>query len=201
MTTTNKKVLYFEGAGMSYNSSTSDIGNHRIRTAFRNNNNQSIYLEVSNHEFTDNKKQTEWRISVDHLFYIQDNPKDKIYIERDLPSIKECSKQAITTWINNHFNCSFDDIEVLSFFSGYRVHGNNQDYNLIDDFKVDKDKTLKREVAYSKVDKYYKEKLNSKYSKISLLEMDDNTITIRCHDSDQAMKKAGLTERIQVITI
>ena len=53
------KVLYFEGAGMNTYESGEDVGNHRIRTAFLNNEGKAIYLEIIGHKFN-NKKCNYW---------------------------------------------------------------------------------------------------------------------------------------------
>lgn len=197
-----KKVLYFEGAGMDYNNKGCDIGNYRIRTAFLNNNNRPIYLEISNNEFR-GKKHVEWRACVQCAFFIEDNKDDIKYLERQLPKIEECSRQGITKWINENFNCSFDDIEVLSWFSGYRVFNGNGGYNLIDNFVVDHELARKREEAYNRIDQEFRRKLNSKYSKIHVHGMDENAITVRCYASKEELQRAGLTEadRIQVVQV
>lgn len=62
------------------------------------------------------------------------------------------------------------------------------------------ERAAKRKVAYENTDMEYRKALNEKYSIIGLLEMDQDSITIRCHVSDQAMNRINLP-RVQRIEI
>ena len=64
------KVLYFEGAGSYIYETSQDVGNHRIRTAFLNNEGKAIYLEIIGHKFN-NKKCNYWQSHIDYVFYIR----------------------------------------------------------------------------------------------------------------------------------
>ena len=193
-------VLYFEGAGCDYNSEGCDIGNYRIRTAFLDNEGKAVYLEFSNTEFN-NKKGSEWKCFVNFAFFITEYEKEKVYLEYNLPKVTDCSKKGIVEWINKHFSTSFEAIEVLSSFDGYTAHGGKQTFNLIDDHEVNSERAEAREQAYDEVDYSFRSMMGSKYSKISCYGMDDDSITIKCHASDQALKKAGIKERFKRIAV
>nr|WP_156736427.1 hypothetical protein [Mycobacterium sp. E3298] len=108
------------------------------------------------------------------------------------------TKESITEWINANLNCDFDTIEVLDMFYGYRVHADNRGYNLIDNHDVNHELASKRREAYNKVDMEYRHLLNEKYSQISLMSMDESSITIRCYASEL---KIGLNPREKTIQI
>jgi hypothetical protein len=44
----------------------------------------------------------------------------------------------------------------------------------------------------------YRKLLNEKYSKIGLLEMDNDSITVRCHASDKALGDNPRTKKIKI---
>src|SRR5699024_12563192 len=96
-------------------------------------------------------------------------------------------KSSITKRINENINCNFYNIQVLNEFYGYRVHGDGA-YNLMEDIELNHDRAAAREQAYNNVDMEYRNFLNAKYSKISLLDMDDESISIRCYASDSELK-------------
>ena len=204
-----KKTLYFEGAGMDYTNLHSDIGNYRIRTAFTNNEGKQIYLEISGHEFTEGKgkKKTKiWKTSFDHVHYITGDNDDcnKNSIKVDWQVIRsncKYTKEDLIKYINQICNTSFEDMEVLNEFEGYRVHGDYNKYNFMEDHKINRARTAAREAAYNKIDKEYREKLGSEYSKISYMNFTDTSIFIRCYASDEAIKAAGITERIKEIEV
>lgn len=205
----NKKVLYFEGAGWEdADISKATIGNCRIRTAFINNKGKKIYLEISAVPIYKGKIIEGYRMHIDHVFYITDDKDDcnNNRISFDWKNIRDnynYSKEDITKWINKHLDCSFDTIEVLPQYEGYRVHGDNGTYNLIDNHNINLQRAKARKEAYNKIDKEYRKLLNEKYSKISMLEMDENSITVKCYASDQSMLRAGLTkeDRIKKIEV
>jgi hypothetical protein len=206
------KTLYFEGAGMDFYEEAakqSDVGNFRIRTAFTNDEGIQYYIELgrtNRHGYKGKSKKlvalSEWALRVDHLFDLADRDKEFYEMKRDHKEIKELdyTKADITKWINENLNCSFDTIEVLDFLDGYRVHAEGGLYNLIDLHEVNHERTAKRKAAYEKMDQEYRKALNEKYSKIGLLEMDNESITIRCHASSEALEKAGLP-RVKTISI
>ena len=195
------KVLYFEGAGMNTYESGEDVGNHRIRTAFLNNEGKAIYLEIIGHKFND-KKCNYWQSHVDYVFYIPGSEdEEKKYLHFDNFKKEGYTKEKIIKWINENLNCNFDTMMVLPYLEGYRVHADEGRYNLIDNHEVNLKRAAAREEAYNKIDQEFRQKLNSKYSVISLLELNDNDIVIRCHDSKEKLQAAGMTDNERIIKI
>jgi len=148
----NKKTLYFEGAGMS-ETKRNDLNNCRIRTAFINLDGKEIYLELESGNIY-NKKEKEidkkYFLVVDHLFYIIDgigneNENGIRHNHLDLRENYLYNNDDITAWINKNLNCKFDDVEILPNLAGYRVHGDNRSYNLVENFIYNKELTAKRE--------------------------------------------------------
>ena len=90
---------------------------------------------------------------------------------------------------------------VLPYLEGYRVHADEGGYNLIDNHEVNLKRAAAREEAYNKIDLEYRKKLNSKYSVIHLLKLEENSITVRCHASKEQLKAAGLTDKDREIKI
>lgn len=209
-----KKVLYFEGAGMDFyeeeSKKFSDVGNFRIRTSFFNNEGVQYYLELGNSVRYDKKGKVRqgYGIHVDHWFKISDkllNEKDYEHgyeIKKDFLTYREIdyTKKNITQWINENMNCSFDTIEVLCNYYGYRVHGDNGTYNLMETIDLNHERAKKRKEKYDEIDMEYRKTLNEKYSKIGLLEMNAESITIRCHASKESLQGKNL-ERIVRIPI
>lgn len=209
-------VLYFEGAGMDFYSNEqtdhSNVGNFRIRTAFKNNEGVEYYIELGNtirYDFTKKKPKviSNFALGIDHLFKLEDRNKEELKmggyeIKKDHNAIKQLdyTKKDIVKWINENLNCSFDTMQVLDFMYGYRVHGNNDNYNLMDNIELNHERAAKRKEEYNKVDQEYRTELNEKYSVIGLLEMNDNSITVRCYSSDEKLKNKGI-ERVKTISI
>lgn len=209
------KVLYFEGAGMDFYGEAekqSDVGNFRIRTSFLNDDGVQYYIELGRCSRYDTSKKkpkiiTEFALRIDHLFKVEDRTKEELShgayeIKTDWQGIRELdySKAAITKWINENLNCSFDTIEVLNDFYGYRVHGGREIYNLMEDIELNHERVAARIEAYNKIDLTYRTVLNEKYSVIGMNEMDGESITIRCHASERALQEANLP-RIQTIAV
>lgn len=142
-----KMVLLFEGAGGDYKNELSDVGNYRIRTAFVNNEGIPVYFECGGHEKTHEYKNGRrkklkrpyWSLHIDHIFYLTgdcDENKTGIRYDRALVSEHRYTKADIVKLVNLFCNASFEDIEVLDSFEGYRVHGNaHSSYNLMDDLR------------------------------------------------------------------
>ncbi|MGY3386851.1 hypothetical protein ACVWZB_004805 [Paenibacillus polymyxa] len=199
-----KNILYFEGAGMDYETNeNSDVENYRIRTAFVNNEGTPFYIELSNVYRRNDKNKTisEWGLHVDQLFEIVDGEEKNDEITRCWKKIVQSSytKGDITNWINANLNCSFETIQVLNMFYGYRVHGEKEQYNLINNHIVDHGQAEKRKLAYNKVDIEYRTLLNEKHTKISLLEMDESSITIRCYACVKALGDIPRIKRIEIV--
>ena len=148
------KVLYFEGAGWSEaDTSINTIGNCRVRTSFINNEGKQIYLEMGTGFIYNEKSKKEierYYLHIDHVFYITGDNDDcnKNQIKYDWKNSKDnysYSKEDITRWVNNNLNCSFDTIEVLPDLGGYRVHGDNSTYNLMENYNYNPELIIKRE--------------------------------------------------------
>lgn len=205
---TKSNILYFEGAGMDFYSeeqtNQSNVGNFRIRTSFFNNEGVQYYVEVGDGRRPDtkakNKSTNEMFLHVDSFFDVGkqlDNPNKRVCIKFDIHELRKLdyTKENIVNLINETLNCNFDSMEVLNSFYGYNVHDGKGLYNVMEDIELNHERAIARKEAYNKIDMEYRTLLNEKYSKISMNEMDSESITIRCHASNQALKSAGL-ERI-----
>ena len=136
------RTLYFEGAGWDKaDVSIATIGNCRCRTAFKNDEGKKIYLEISVGTQMKKKIIERYWLHIDFAHYITNDPKiddcNNSRIHHDWMKTKEnydYSIEDITKWINKNLHCSFDNINVLSNFSGYRVHGDNRGYNMIENY-------------------------------------------------------------------
>jgi hypothetical protein len=110
------KTLPFEGAGMS--TKICDIGNHRIRTRFLNNDNKVIYLEINisqpPYPKRQSKKQkalnmkTKWFVSHCH----EENLGEPAFRLYEGEKCGEASWKNIIQWINENLNCSYTDGEI-----------------------------------------------------------------------------------------
>ncbi|QJI52309.1 hypothetical protein [Psychrobacillus phage Perkons] len=208
-------VLYFEGAGMEFyediTKKLSDVGNFRIRSSFLNNEGVQFYIEMGNTNKFDKKgkgktleKMGMW---VDFCFKIPNDKNDEVKYHEIFSKTNEhlelakmdYTKENIAKWINEKLNCNFDTIEVLDSFYGYYVHGDNRTYNRMEDIELIHNRAIARKEAYNSVDIEYRTLLNEKYSMIGLLEMDNESITIKCHASDQALGNNERIKRIPVI--
>lgn len=198
-----RETLLFEGAGMNVYEEGSNVGNYRIRTAFINNDGKEIYLELGgNVQNCKSSKRFGWYTHIDHAFTISDSTDENISrIKLNSTFFKGYSKESLTKYINENFNCSFDTIEILDRMEGYRVHGGHGKYNLMDNHKINRNRTIARNKEYDKIDKEIREKLGEKYSKISLLSMDDESITIRCYTYAKDLHKIGMDDNNRTLKI
>ncbi|HFL2524753.1 TPA: hypothetical protein ACG3IY_001219 [Clostridioides difficile] len=199
-----KKILLFEGAAMNIYEEGSDVGNYRIRTAFINDNGDKIYLELGgNLQNCKTSKRFGWYTHIDHCFNISvSNDENVSRIKLNNTFFKGYSKRDLTNYINENLNCKFDTIEVLDWMEGYRVHGKNRnEFNLMDDHKLNRKRTIARNKAYEKIDKEIREKLGEKYSKISLDSMDEDSITIRCYTYKKDLYKIGMSDDNRLLKI
>lgn len=146
------KVLYFEGAGWSgADTSKNTIGNCRVRTAFTNNEGKQIYLEISaGYNYNKKKVIERYWLHIDYAFYITGGKDDcnNSQIKYDWQNVRNnynYSKEDITKWINENLNCSFNTIEVLPDLGGYKAHGDNKTYNLMENYNYNPELIQKRE--------------------------------------------------------
>lgn len=198
-----KKILLFEGAGMDIYEEGSDVGNYRIRTAFIDGNGNKIYLELSgNLQNCKALKRFGWYTHIDYCFNLSVSTDVNISsIKLNDTFFKGYSKKDITNYINENFNCKFDTIEVLDWMEGYRVHGDHNEKNLMDNHKLNRERTIARNKAYTQIDNEIREKLGEKYSKISLDSMDEDSITIRCYTYEKDLYKIGMNEDNRLLKI
>lgn len=177
-----EKVLYFEGAGVSYcDVSKNTVGNCRIRTAFHLDNGKRVYLEIIGIENKRKKQVESVRLGyvgyvpylgvVDSCHYITGDPNDcnnnRISIDGSFGSLERNDSNLIDYSFNgilnfvNSLGCSFDRIEVLPDLAGYRVFkdikGGEKDFrNYGDEFIKDSARLEKREKIYNFIREYEK---------------------------------------------
>lgn len=213
------RTLYFEGAGCE-GTKVNDVENCRIRTAFRTDDGKEFYLELmSGYENYDphkipwelygiprKKKRNGYMryvqfanmIIVDFCFEIHngkgDCNNDRHTIERK-HTMLPYTKANILRLVNENLNCTFTDVVILPWLSGYRVHASNGNYNLMDDYVDVPERTAERNRIYHEEAKKYFEKiyhshikanpkaarLLSEYETWSLVKYTDKTITLRSH--------------------
>lgn len=149
---TERKVLYFEGAGWSgADISKATIGNCRIRTAFHLDDGRAAYLEII---ACDRRigKTTYYEGWVDSCHYITGSSEDcnrsRIKVARDH---FEYNHAEILRMVNS-LGCSFDAIEVAPDLGGYRAFKEHfgyraSDYNYGDEFQLDRDLLAAREAV------------------------------------------------------
>lgn len=196
------KVLFFEGAGCV---ERGDVENCRIRTAFKNDEGVKIYLELLGTEVTRNSP-VRWHQYtnagyVDYCYELYDDGySDAIRFDIESKNF-EYSKQGILDFVNQELGCSFTDICVTDCFYGYHVHRPKGRYTLMDDYAFDHEKAAAARKAYDKIDKEIREKLGEKYSKISLHELGEDSITVRCYASDKSMIEHGMDPLKRYITV
>lgn len=152
------KRLFFEGAGCV---PRGDVENCRIRTAFINDDGDTVYLELSGFE---TNKYTQKMFSqfenvafVDHCYIHSDGDSIRRY---DLGKVKfEYCKEEILNFVNGYLHCSFEKIIITDEFDGYRVHKDRGGYNLMDDFSYNPVRAEKARQAFNKIDMQVREQL------------------------------------------
>lgn len=166
-----KKVLYFEGAGWADadSSKKTNVGNCRIRTAFTNNNNQKIYLELMSYEkiLNDVKKYPRFpeyevgevigfidscHIITNDELHDDENDANLRIEHRNMTNIKY-SLESILKYVNETCNCSFDEVKTLNDLGGYRVFNEKhtrdyKGYNYGDEFNYNAELEEKRKEIY-----------------------------------------------------
>lgn len=208
------ETLYLEGAGCE-GTDKGEIPNCRIRTAFTNNEGKKIYLEILGIEKTmdDLKKYKRYEGYevgeaigfIDSCHYITDDP----MIDDCNNSRLECERKGnisysyngILNFINENCNCSFDNIEVLGWMSGYRVfadgnRGTFKGYNFGDEFQYNKELESKRISKKNELEEHFCNVFNQKYSNASIwCNGNENTLNVQINVSEQEREKAGYKER------
>jgi len=209
-----QRVLLMEGAGMSYEIHPySDIGNYRCRTVFTNDKGKKIYLEIkrclkqhlqTKIEQRDNPD-NDWGLHIYADIISTYGGKSEKYIDIYFEETRRVSygKNSVLRWINENLDCSFTDLEVLDDFEDYRVHAGRDSegiarYNCMEDHVVNRPRTAARKAAYDTVDAEFKKICNEKYSVISVMEMTDEHIKIRCHAAEGKLKGY---ERERIISV
>lgn len=139
----NDNTLLFQGMGMNFyseeNSKHSDVGNFRIRTAFKDSTGKKVFFECGNGYLA---KKEGYYLHVDFLFNITKDPtiddcnSSKIDFDRiELRNNYKYTKNDILKFVNEKFGTVFSDIKVTSLGSdSYRVGNSTQGYNLMEDF-------------------------------------------------------------------
>lgn len=119
------------------------------------------------------------------------------------------SKAGILNFVNTVLNGGFDEIKIGDWFDGYQVH--QSEFNLFGGaktvFKTGYDKYFlmedflalynpefaeARRNAFKKYDELYKAKTNSKYSILSIVQLDNETVSLRSYASDKVLEKTEL---------
>lgn len=157
-----KKILYFEGAGLSNAPiSKATIGNCRIRTAFHLNNGKAVYLEIIGMERT--KEDTyPWKYFgfVDFCCYIDDHGKHSIPLRFVRRRFGYTESEILK--IVNSLGADFDAIKVVPDLGGYPVHKEHkaksiENYNYGDEFSFDQEMIDRRKAIYDEIYKIEKE--------------------------------------------
>lgn len=162
-----EKILYFCPEGMP-DTKVNDVENCRISTAFKNDNGEKIFLEVSSgyhHTFSGKKLlKSEDGFLIVHpgeCYYITDDPTiDDCNDSRFLPSREampdyKYTKENILKFVNEYCNCSFTKIEILHEFSGYYPLPSRRKYNFSNDFINIPARNKAREKIFNEVAKEY----------------------------------------------
>lgn len=213
------KTLYFEGAGWSgADISRKTVGNCRIRTAFSLDDGRRVYLEMHGWERTKHVSPSlyKWQYTgfVDHCFVIFSEPAESIKpyslddirrrdaalerereaywdMKRKLPETFEWSLDGILSVVRG-LGASFDSVEILPDYAGYRVHGEKHgEYNDGDKFAYDPDATARRAACVERMQKLNAERLGMRYDNTSYW-VDGDRLMMRINASKEAMLKAGL---------
>lgn len=194
------KTLFFEGAGAV---ERGDVENCRIRTAFTNNDGKKFYLELWGVEVNE-RTPAKWKQYknagiVDYCYEItQDGERYLIDIERrDF----EYSKLGILNFVNLYLNCNFTDIKILDEFDCYFVNKGNGKHNFIEDYTYNEKRSQAARKAFYDIDMEIRKKMSEKYAQIQLIDVKDESITVRCYSSDKKMLECGMDPNERYITI
>lgn len=221
----DKKVLYFEGAGLV---SCNDVENCRIRTAFTNKEGKKVYIEfLSGYKHTlveygkNGRKlkrpktiSEDGYLSCDHCHYITNDPEidDCNYSRLGCARNKEIekvkyTKENILKFVNKYCNADFDEIIVLDNLAGYRVFTNGKyntfaAYNYGDEFVYNKELTEKRIKKVNELKEYFSKLFNQQFDNTSYYINKENQLEIKINVSDATLQKANWDKnRIFVVEI
>lgn len=194
------KVLYFEGAGCV---PRGDVENCRIRTSFVNDEGVQIYLELSGFEVGKRSgEKFKGLINASTIDYCYEVTADGEKYRADIGFKSfEYSKASILEFVNENLHCSFTEIKILDIFDGYHVHKDGGGYNRIEDYTYNEKRANAARTAFNKVDMEIREKLHETYSKISLLSIEDDGITVRCYASNALMTAFGMDPQQRVFKV
>lgn len=186
-----KKILYFEGAGWV---PCGNVENCRIRTAYKNKNDDIVYLELLGNAAY------QWDNGHIDIAYITKPTTDKngVIHWNDCNSNQYENKQSfkytkseILRIVNTSFGGDFDEIVVLPNLAGYQVHKENVEkidyesyaecpFNLSDDFVFDKARTEQTEKIAKYFYDYEKNVMGKKYPDCSVYFKND-VLTVIMH--------------------
>lgn len=218
------KTLYFEGAGWDGCKAEYNNINCRIRTAFHNNDNKMIYLELNgvhpNKYILAEAKKEKITLPTTHLYiahahYITDDKTTDDCNANNIKTIDYESQQKIEytlenvkNFINKYFNCSFDNVVVLDNLAGFRVFadvkregwGTSAMYNFGDCFDYDEELTLKRINKVNELKEHFKTLFNQKYDNTSYY-IRDNKLTVCINVESKKRIEAGYKDRIFTVEV
>lgn len=194
------KVLFFEGAGCA---ERGDVENCRIRTAFTNDNGERFYLELSGVEVTHKSPERfNQYLNMGFVDYCYQLGEDGEKIRFDIEKHNfEYSKADILDFVNTELGCSFTEIYVTDLFYWYLVHKQGGGYNLMEDHNFDHEKATRARNAFNEIDMKIRRQLGERYSKISLHEVGENYIKVRCYASNESMLAHGMDPDNRFITV
>lgn len=132
------KTLFFEGAGCV---PCGEVENCRIRTVFRNNKGDPIYVEIIGFEVREKKGSVSYVGWIDACFYVRgDGENENIKTKRNI----EYTRNGILSFVNS-LGCSFDKVMILPWLSGYCVFNGDGGYNFGDEFIYNAELTARAE--------------------------------------------------------
>lgn len=141
------KTLYFEGAG---SVPSGEVENCRIRTAFRNDKGEVIYLELCGFEASSSQKKI-WPTvtyigAILACYRFQDGKEGKYKMDSIRNYKFEYTKAQILKLVNS-LGCNFDRVVILPDLAGYRVFkgDGSGEYNFGDEFEYNEERTARAE--------------------------------------------------------
>lgn len=218
------KILYFEGAGWDGANADYNGLNCRIRTAFHDDNDKMIYLELHGFhplkEHIKEAKNKKIELPLTHLYIdsahyitddlsIDDENENRIKINVDYKEMLKIpyTLDNIKDFINKHFNSSFDEVVILNHLAGYRVFADykksklkSERYNFGDCFGYDAELTKKRIAKVIESQEHFKKIFNQQYDNTSYY-IENGELTVCINATEQKRIAAGYIERKFVIEV